>query len=127
MGKILVADDNPTLRELFREMLGVLGHEVVDASNGLEALKRLQETLPDLVLLDIQMPVLDGLTTLQHIRRDPRFSELPVIALTAFAMSGDAEKAEDAGFDDYLPKPVTMAQLNQHLERHLNHRGGTRR
>ena len=120
MAKILIADDSPALREMVREMLGALGHEVVDAANGSEALQRLQESRPDLILLDLQMPALDGVTTLQHIRRDPRFARLPVIALTALAMTGDRQQALDAGFDDYLSKPVSMAQLSKYVERHLN-------
>ena len=109
--RILVAEDNPANRELIREILEVQGYEVLEAVNGLEALEQIEENLPDLVLMDIQMPLIDGLEAVSKLRRDERFSKLPVIALTAYAMSGDEEKALMAGFDAYLPKPMDVKQL----------------
>lgn len=122
MARILVADDNPSLRELMSEMLTAVGHEVVLASNGLEVMMRIQKDLPQLVLLDLQMPVLDGVVTLKQIRSDPRLARIPVVALTAFAMAGDQDKALGAGFDDYLPKPVGLAELKRCIDKHLGKR-----
>jgi len=93
MKKILVADDNAVSRELIREILETDDYEVIEAGDGREALEKIREHQPDLALLDIQMPVLNGNAVIHQIRADPRFSGLPVAALTAFAMQGDREKA----------------------------------
>ena len=114
--KILVAEDNPANRELIREILELQGHEVLEAKNGLEALEQIEEKLPDLVLMDIQMPLIDGLEAVTKLRSDERFGKLPVIALTAYAMNGDEEKALMAGFDGYLPKPMDVRQLLLYLQ-----------
>jgi len=114
--KILVAEDNPANRELIREILEVQGYEVLEAANGLEALEQIEEKLPDLVLMDIQMPLIDGLEAVSKLRTDERFGKLPVIALTAYAMSGDEDKALMAGFDGYLSKPMDVKQLLLYLQ-----------
>jgi CheY-like chemotaxis protein len=89
---------------------------LTEASNGREALEKIRETRPDLVLLDIQMPEMDGYEVLREIRSDPALKGLRVIALTAFAMRDDRERALAAGFDDYLTKPVTAAKLKEQLK-----------
>src|SRR5579864_6859882 len=99
MSKILVGEDNAVNRELVRELLESFGHDVIEAENGHEVLQQLQREPVDLVLLDIQMPVLDGYAVLQSIRQNEKLKTLPVVALTAFAMRGDKEKALEAGFD----------------------------
>ncbi len=114
--KVLVAEDNPANRELIREILELQGYEVLEAKNGLEALEQIEEKLPDLVLMDIQMPLIDGLEAVTKLRSDERFGKLPVIALTAYAMNGDEEKALMAGFDGYLPKPMDVRQLLLYLQ-----------
>jgi PAS domain S-box-containing protein len=114
--RVLVADDNPAGRELVREGLGDDAAAIIEAANGIEALRKIRETRPHLVLLDIQMPQMDGYTVLREIRRDPALKDLRVVALTAFAMQGDRERALDAGFDDYITKPVTVAKLKAQLE-----------
>jgi len=114
--RVLVADDNPAGRELVRE--GLTGHasSIIEAADGREALEKIRETRPDLVLLDIQMPEMDGYEVLREIRSDPALGGLRVVALTAFAMQGDRERALEAGFDDYLTKPVSVATLKAQLE-----------
>ena len=119
MSKILVADDNAVSRELVREILNSPDYEVIEARDGREALKIISSTTPDLVLLDIQMPVQDGVSVVRQLRRDARFADLPVIALTAYAMRGDREKALEAGFDSYITKPIRPSLLREHVERHL--------
>jgi len=114
--RVLVADDNPAGRELVREGLTGLASSIIEASDGREALEKIRETRPDLVLLDIQMPEMDGYAVLREIRKDPDLRGLRVVALTAFAMQGDRERALEAGFDDYLTKPVTVAKLKAQLE-----------
>ncbi len=113
--KILVAEDNAANRELIREILEGQGYEVLEAANGLEALEQIEERLPDLVIMDIQMPLIDGLEAVSKLRKNPRFTKTPVIALTAYAMSGDEEKALAAGFDGYLSKPMDVKQLLAYL------------
>jgi PAS domain S-box-containing protein len=114
--RVLIADDNQAGRELVRE--GLAGHasSIIEAANGREALEKIRETRPDLVLLDIQMPEMDGYEVLREIRNDPALQGLRVVALTAFAMQGDRERALEAGFDDYLTKPVGVASLKAQLE-----------
>ena len=108
MKKILVADDNVVSRELIREILETDDYEVIEAGDGREALEKISKHRPDLALLDIQMPVLNGNAVIQQIRADPRFSGLPVAALTAFAMQGDREKALSLGFNTYITKPIDI-------------------
>ncbi|HTM12064.1 MAG TPA: response regulator [Bryobacteraceae bacterium] len=114
--RVLVADDNPAGRELVREILEDLVSNLVEAENGSDALEKIRRAPPDLVLLDIQMPEMDGFQVLREIRRDPALKSLRVVALTAFAMQGDRERALEAGFDDYITKPVTAAKLKAQLD-----------
>lgn len=115
MSRILVADDNPVSRELIREVLEAPGREILEASHGQEALESARRNLPDLVLLDIQMPLLDGFEVLERIRREPSLARMRVVALTAYAMRGDRQRALDAGFDDYITKPVNGAALRKQV------------
>ena len=119
MSKILVAEDNLPNRELIREILESSGHQVIEACDGQQALDKLTEGLPDLVLLDIQMPVLDGYAVIRQLRQNPRLAELKVLALTAYAMQGDREKALEAGFNGYLTKPINTATLNATIREFL--------
>ncbi len=115
MRKILGVDDNPVSRELIREVLEGADRNVLEAANGKDALELIAEAQPDLVLMDIQMPLVDGFAALRRLRQDARFQTLPVIALTAFAMRGDREKALAAGFDAYIAKPVNIGELEQRV------------
>ena len=114
--KVLVVDDNPAGRELVRESLVNHVSSLIEAGNGREALEKIRSARPDLVLLDIQMPEMDGYQVLHEIRKDPSLKGLRVVALTAFAMQGDREHALEAGFDEYITKPVTVAKLKAQLE-----------
>src|SRR5258706_7603948 len=119
VNKILIAEDNAVNRELLRELLEMRGYAVVEACDGEEALRMIDETQPDLVLLDIGMPVLDGFAVARKIRENPRLSSLPVVAVTAYAMQGDREKILNSQFDGYLSKPVNPRALAEELERLL--------
>ncbi len=127
MRKILVAEDDLASRELIREILEARGYEVVEVGDGQEAVQKIAEKKPDLVLLDIQMPLLDGFGVLRQLRQDSRFASLPVVAVTSYAMGGDREKALAAGFDAYLTKPLNAAALKKQLEQLLGEKGGARR
>ena len=124
MKNILIAEDNAVNRELLRELLELRGYSVVEACNGEEALRALGECLPEALLLDLGMPVLDGYRTVQKIRGNPRWATLPVLAVTAYAMHGDKERILSCGFDAYLSKPINPTLLFQELERVLSTRGG---
>src|ERR1700716_1556066 len=122
MSKILIAEDNPVNRELLRELLEMRGHTVAEACDGEEALRIIEQTHPDLVLLDIGMPLLDGFGVIRKIRENPRFALLPVVAVTAYAMQGDREKILSSQFDGYLSKPVNSRALAEELDRLLSKR-----
>lgn len=120
MKKILVVDDNPVSRELIREVLQSPHERILEAEDGEEALEKVLQEEPDVVLLDIQLPVLDGYEVLRRIRGNPRFARLPVIALTAFAMREDSEKALALGFDGYITKPIDAASLRLRIRNLLS-------
>ena len=119
MTKVLVAEDNPINRELLRELLENRGYAVVEACDGQEALRMVDETQPDILLLDISMPVLDGYAVARKIRENPGLTLLPILAITAYAMQGDREKILHSGFDGYLSKPVNAHALADELDRLL--------
>ncbi len=124
MTKILIAEDNATNRELFRELLEGRGYTVVEACDGSEALRMIEQTQPDMLLLDIGMPILDGFAVVRAIRENPRLAALPVLAVTAYAMQGDRERVLSSGFDGYLSKPINAGFLERELERLLSKRDG---
>ncbi len=119
MKKILVVEDDQPSRELIREILETRGYSVIEACDGGEALQKIQELAPNLVLLDLQIPVMDGFAVLSQLRQDPRFATLRVAALTAYAMRGDREKALRAGFDAYITKPIDATALRAQIEQLL--------
>jgi CheY-like chemotaxis protein len=119
MKKIVIAEDSAAGRELLHELIESWGYEVIEAADGREALQKITETAPDLVLCDIQMPEQDGYAVIQSLRQNPKFAKLPVIALTAFAMRGDKEKTLAAGFDSHQSKPVEFESLKADIERLL--------
>jgi CheY-like chemotaxis protein len=121
MKTVLIAEDNSVNRELLRELLEMRGFAVEEAANGQEALERLAEVRPDILMLDLNMPTLDGYQTLERIRQDPRSAAIPVLAVTAYAMRGDQEKILGAGFNGYISKPISPVLLDQELERLLNY------
>jgi CheY-like chemotaxis protein len=122
MSRILIAEDNAVNRELLHELLETRGHIVLEACDGQEALDVLERTPPDLLLLDIGMPVLDGYAVIRKIRENPRLAALPVVAVTAYAMPGDRERIVNSKFDGYLSKPINSQLLTRELDRLLNKR-----
>jgi CheY-like chemotaxis protein len=115
--KILIAEDNMVNRELLRELLEIQGFEIFEACNGQEAIAMIEQVRPDLLVLDLGMPVLDGFGAIQKIRADPVMARLPVLAATAYAMRGDREKTLQAGFDGYLSKPIDSNTLKAEIDR----------
>lgn len=118
-GTILYVEDNPDNRMLIRRVLTAEGytiHEAPDATSALSALKTLH---PDLILMDINMPDMDGYTLTAHIRALPNLGLIPIVALTANVMRGDRERSLEAGCDGYIQKPVDIDTLTQQIERFL--------
>lgn len=118
-GTILLAEDNEMSLEFLGDYLEHQGYHLVIARNGSEALERAVEIEPDLILMDIQMPILDGLQVTRHLRAYPRFATTPIVALTALAMPGDRERCLAAGTNEYLTKPVSLKGLIQVMDRLL--------
>lgn len=120
MKTILVAEDRDTSRELIRTLLEHSGYSVLEASNGADAVDLAREASPDLVLLDLQMPIKDGFQVLRELRSEQRFRSTPIVALTASAMQGDKERALTDGFTGYLTKPLSLSAIRKELSRLLN-------
>ncbi len=113
---ILVADDNPFSRELMRELLEASGHVIIEAVNGRNAIDLIRQNQPDLVFLDLQMPLQDGFSVIRELRDDARFRGLTVVAVTASAMLGERERALAAGFDSYIAKPIELCDIEKQVE-----------
>jgi CheY-like chemotaxis protein len=119
-GIILLADDNMANILTIGEYLKHYGYEVAVAHDGLEAIERAEAVNPDIILMDIQMPVMNGLEAIASLRRNNRFGSTPIIALTALAMSGDRERCLQAGANAYMSKPVRLKILKQTIENFLH-------
>ena len=115
MRKILIADDSAANRELLRAVLQHAGYVVIEAEHGAAALDLLRAERPDLAVLDLQMPELDGFGAIARIRADPELRALPVIAVTAYAMDADRERAVAAGFTAYISKPFRLSEVRERI------------
>lgn len=122
MHKILVVEDNERSRTLLREVLTSDGYEVIEARNGDEGLKAAKEHNPALILMDIQMPVMEGLACLKQIRENAEIGHIKIVALTSFAMKGDRDKFMEAGFDGYMTKPIDIDQLTESVNGFIGER-----
>jgi two-component system, cell cycle response regulator DivK len=116
--QVLVVEDNEKNMRLFRDVLLATGHRTLEANTGGQAVELAIEHVPDLVLMDIQLPDIDGVEALGRLRADERTTSVPVVALTAQAMEGDRERFLAAGFDGYLSKPVNVADLIATVKRY---------
>jgi CheY-like chemotaxis protein len=114
--RILVVEDNPLNLKLVRDVLRFAGHVVMEAHSGEEGLSVVHEEPPDLVLMDLQLPGIDGAETLRRMRQGGLAPDVPVVAVTAFAMAGDRERAALAGFDGYIEKPISVRALPGQIE-----------
>ena len=122
LGRILVVEDNPKNLKLVRDVLTYAGFEVVEATSGEDGVRMALETVPDLILMDLQLPGIDGAEALRQIRMSEK--QVPVVAVTAFAMNNDRTLAFDAGFDGYVEKPISVRALPQQVSDFLT-LGGT--
>ena len=116
---ILIVDDNASNTKLLAFILSSRGYEVRTAASADEALSTLKEFHPRLILMDIQLPGMDGLTLTRQLKADPATKDISIIAATAYAMKGDAERAHEAGCDGYVTKPIDTRQLPLDIERFL--------
>ncbi len=116
---ILYVEDNPDNRSLIRRVLEAEGYAVVEAINAKQALEKLEGANVDLVLMDINMPEVDGYTLTARIKSIEKFSQIPIVAVTANVMRGDREKSLGAGCDGYIQKPIDIDTLSQQIERFI--------
>lgn len=124
MLRILIIEDSPASMLLTVGILERAGHSAVLAETAAKGLAMARQQRPDLILMDIQLPDMDGLDATRLLRSDPRTSDIPVIALTNFAMKGDAEMMRDAGCDGYITKPIRYQEFLQEVESVISGMGG---
>jgi CheY-like chemotaxis protein len=117
---ILIVEDNERNRKLVRDLLQFRGYQTIEAETGEEAVRLARERLPALVLMDIQLPGIDGITALGQLRNDPATRAIPVIAVTASAMTHDRQKIMAAGFDGYQTKPINVKEFLEVVHSMLN-------
>jgi len=117
--RILVVEDQLDNRQIVRDLLTANDYEMAEAETGEEALAAVAKERPDLILMDIQLPVMDGYEATRRIKADPALSSIPIIAVTSYALGGDEEKARAAGCDDFVPKPYSPRQLLAKIREYL--------
>ncbi|HAX71735.1 MAG TPA: response regulator [Anaerolineales bacterium] len=118
-GNILYVEDNPDNRNLIRRVLNAEGYFFVEAANAKQAIEKLASEKIDLILMDINMPDMDGYTLTAEIKKMSRFAAIPIVAVTANVMRGDREKSLEAGCDGYIQKPIDIDTLAQQIERFM--------
>lgn len=114
--RVLLVEDNEDNRMIYATILGHCGYDVTEAPNGLEGVQRAERDQPDLIVMDISLPIMDGLEATRRIRANPTTSDIPVIAVTAHARESDRERAMEAGCTQYLAKPVEPRRLVQEVQ-----------
>ena len=120
--KVLLVDDYPDAREMYSEYLKFTGFDVVEASNGMEALQRAVDMEPDIILMDLSLPVMDGWEATRRLKADVRTADIPVVALTGHALSGMSEGAQRAGCDAFVTKPCLPEDLVKEIRQVLDAR-----
>jgi CheY-like chemotaxis protein len=118
--EILVVEDNEQNRILMRQILTYHGYDVLEATDGLTGLEMARAHMPALILLDIQMPVMNGFAVIRELRNNPELRKIKAIAVTSFAMKGDREKALQAGFDEYVTKPIDTRKFPELVKQVLS-------
>ena len=117
--KILIVEDNTMNLELISDILKKRAYQIISTDNGDKAIKLAKEVHPDLILMDIQLPIMDGYEATRRIKSDPELKHIPIIVITSYAMSGDREKAIKAGCDGYVLKPIDTRELPKLVEKYL--------
>ena len=119
MKRILIVEDNPMNMELTLDLLEFHGYDVIQAEDGIKALERLAESKFDLILLDMQLPKMDGLEVLERIKKNPATADIPVIAVTAHAMKGSEEYFMEMGCVDYVSKPIDIHRFRALIDKYI--------
>jgi CheY-like chemotaxis protein len=119
MARVLVVEDQAENLELMVYLLQAFGHETLTAGNGAEGVAAVSQDHPDLVIMDLQMPVMDGYEAAKLLKADPAVAAIPLVAVTAYAMVGDRERIMACGFDGYMTKPIDPQTFVRELERYL--------
>jgi two-component system, cell cycle response regulator DivK len=117
--RILVVEDQEDNRQILRDLLDNTGYQMVEAENGEDAVTMAAAEKPDLILMDIQLPIVDGYEATRRIKANPALSAIPIIAITSYALSGDEDKARAAGCDDYVTKPYSPRKLLAKIREYL--------
>ena len=117
--RILVVEDQEDNRQIIRDMLSATDYEIMEAESGEQALEAVAKQRPDLILMDIQLPGMDGYEATRRIKADPALRSIPIIAVTSYALSGEEQKARAAGCDEYVPKPYSPRQLLAKIRQYL--------
>jgi len=117
--RILVVEDTEDNRQIMRDLLGAAGFEMIEAEDGAAGVAAAEREKPDLILMDIQLPVMDGYEATRRIKANPELRHIPILAVTSYALSGDEEKARAAGCDGYITKPFSPRQLLAKVREHL--------
>ena len=120
---ILIVEDQEDLRGVLRDLLGGSGYAVIEAQDGQDGVDKAKSERPDLILMDIQLPVIDGYEATRQIKADPSLAKMPIIAVSSFAMKGDEEKARAAGCNHYVTKPYSPLQLLRMIRGFLGDQG----
>ena len=118
--RILVVEDQLDTRRIIRDMLAATDYEIIEAEDGEQALAAIAKQRPDLILMDVQLPIIDGYTATRRIKADPALRSIPVIAVTSYALNGEEQIARAAGCDDYVPKPFSPRELLAKIRQHLS-------
>jgi two-component system cell cycle response regulator DivK len=118
--RVLLVDDYPDAREMYTEYLEYSGYDVVQASNGMEALQQAVDTAPDIILMDLSLPVMDGWEATRRLKADERTADIPVVALTGHALAGISEGAKKAGCDGFVTKPCLPEELVKEIRKVLD-------
>jgi len=121
---VLIVDDNPVNLKLVRAVLAAEGYEIRTAGDGLEAMTVLAQFRPRLILMDLQLPGMDGYELTRRLKADARTAEIVIVAVTSYAMKGDEQRAFDAGCDGYVSKPIDTEALPRIVEAHLSRNNG---
>ena len=117
--KVLIVEDNELNMKLFHDLLEAQGIDTIQTRNGLEVEKIAKQEKPDLILMDIQLPEISGLEVTKNLKQHPELKDIPVIAITAFAMKGDEEKIREGGCEDYISKPISITHFLEIVDKHL--------
>ncbi len=117
--KVLIVEDNELNMKLFDDLLGAHGYDTIKTRDGMKVLDLAREHMPDLIVMDIQLPEVSGLEVTQWLKKDNDLKKIPVVAVTAFAMKGDEEKIRQGGCEDYVSKPISILDFMKVIQKHL--------